>query len=96
MSKAILVMDMPKKCYDCPFLNEDVECLAFNTNYIEVDGLKKKPDWCPLVPMPEKKPESAAGISFNLNGSRCETVGDKYVRGWNACIDAITGEGVEE
>lgn len=32
----------------------------------------------------------AAGISFNLNGSRCETVGDKYAQGWNACIDAIT------
>ena len=82
MSKAVLVIDMPERCYDCPFLDEDDACLAMDTSSVGVDVLKEKPDWCPLVSLPEKNIE----CDFKSCSKGCCTVG------WNACIDAITGK----
>lgn len=83
MSKAVLVMDMPEDCLHCKYLNSDTgECYATGaektmfTEWVEED----KPDWCPLHPMPE-----------NLIPDP-EEKGKGWVDGWNACIDAITGE----
>ena len=40
---------------------------------------RKRPDWCPLKPMPEKM--------------NCPPMnGENYEAGWNACIYAICGE----
>ena len=84
MSKAVLVMDMPERCHDCPFLDGDDACLAMDTSSVGVDVLKEKPDWCPLVPMPEKIPEPKDGY---------EAIEVSIKRdGWNSCIDAITGK----
>jgi hypothetical protein len=55
MAKAILVMDMPKYCIECPFCTEEEECIAFDVNTIEVDILAYKPKWCPLREVPQKK-----------------------------------------
>ena len=77
MSKAVLVMNMPENCQECPMKHDD---------YCEADAEKRNayfheiPDWCPLVPLPEKKPEY---LSVNSEKGYCD--------GWNACIDAITG-----
>ena len=30
MSKAMLIMDMPETCYECPFLDEADNCLAMD------------------------------------------------------------------
>lgn len=77
MSKAVLVMDMPENCYQCPFGNDDAECDVIGRPF---NQKKEKPDWCPLRQMPEKKPEY---LSINSKKGYCD--------GWNACIDAIGG-----
>lgn len=90
--KALFVMDMPESCVDCQFCyeyHEGIEaCCTFTREpsnddmyrIIKEDYCQDKPDWCPLRPMQEKKPEY---LSINSEKGYCE--------GWNACIDAITG-----
>ena len=83
MSKAILVMDMPKNCFDCRF-QEMGFCEAVHSvgEMIPDDDLESKPDWCPLREMPEKK---------KTIGTESETERIYMNCGWNACIDAIGG-----
>lgn len=82
MSKAVLVMDMPESCMGCP-----VEQGDYCDPYCGADAksrdafFRERPEWCPLVQLPEKKPEY---LSVNSEKGYCD--------GWNACIDAITGE----
>ena len=50
MSKAVLVMDMPKDCYECK-LQDWLTCRIAkkcNTSH-------SRPDWCPLRELPKKK-----------------------------------------
>lgn len=90
--KAFLVMDMPSKCAECPciYFNKyykTYECRA-NMNYwknVDFEYEKgRKPDWCPLKPMPNKK-------STEYNPCRNSYMAE----GYNACIDEILG-GSEE
>lgn len=83
MSKAVLVMDMPERCYICNFFNNDVSCMAMDNSTIDVDGMDGKPDWCPLRPMPEKK--QLSGDVHNVH-SMAEEIS---AASWNSCIDAI-------
>lgn len=48
MSVLIKGMEMPEKCYDCPFdiLNK---CFATSREDCKVESLDR-PEWCPLVP----------------------------------------------
>jgi len=80
MGKAVLVMDMPKNCFACD-LESYGECKAMFGEVIE--NKLEKPSWCPLKPMPEKKPTIGK-----------ESENDKVCMnfGWNACIDAICGK----
>lgn len=81
MSKAVLVIDMPKNCSECPcrevdsFLDEN--CRAVRRK-LESSPYENKPDWCPLRPLPGKMPI----VGGKLERSR--------QRGWNNCIDEIT------
>lgn len=82
---AILVIDMPESCMGCNFMYCDEEnntesCQAREKATIVYLEKEDKPDWCPLHPMPEKKPKY---LSINNKKGYCE--------GWNACIDAIGG-----
>lgn len=87
MSKAVLVIDMPESCMGCP-----VEQGDYCDPYCGADAksrdvfFRERPDWCPLVPLPEKK-ETHTSIECHTNGSWT----DGMKSGWNACIDAITG-----
>ena len=92
MSKAILVMDMPDKCgececsycdYDDPHLN--LICAVVGDNVSGSD----KPDWCPLRPMPEKKP-----LKGNVSNIQ-RMMEEMGAVSWNACIDAMIGGGDE-
>ena len=83
MSKAVLVMDMPKSCYHCPLGNDDAECDLIG-RHVGVEFMTGKPKWCPLRPMPEKK--QLSGDVHNVQ-SMAEEIS---VASWNACIDAIT------
>ena len=59
--KAILVMEMPENCLECPCGDgcgescqvTDMEIGTCEDDYI--NGQYDKPVWCPLVPMPERK-----------------------------------------
>lgn len=83
MSKAVLVMDMPRKCSDCQFYYETYDedddyvskCEVLND--ITIDGFIDKYSGCPLKPMPEKA----------NHPDLCD--GGRYDKGYNACIDEL-------
>ncbi len=85
MAKAVLVMDMPKDCYDC-----QLGVIADWTNELFCAGKdkavnncipNKKPDGCPLKLMPEKAVKSIHDSDEMWF----------WNQGWNACIDKILG-----
>lgn len=87
MDKAILVIDMPKYCFECPVCEVwevipscEECCCAMEQK--DITNRYNKPDWCPLKPLPEK---------MKGNDSIYYQWGD-YEDGWNHCIDCITGE----
>ena len=53
MSKAILVIDAPKTCCDCPICASWNVFSSFDEYYCTVMKsevqLDEKPDWCPLI-----------------------------------------------
>lgn len=79
MAKAVLVMDMPERCdmcdlrYTLPFGNK-----VCNIKLKGVTG-EKRPDWCPLQELPEKKE-----TNYYMNNKE-----KGIVEGCNACLDAI-------
>lgn len=91
MSKAILVMDIPKSCDMCDFVTVDgmvgnMTCtnpLSDEYGCDVTDYIDCRAGGCPLKEVPKKKKDT-----LMTNYSR-------YVRGWNDCIDRIL-EGSEE
>ena len=99
--KAILIVDeMPKSCSDCWLHrneysdyekvwedichNAEHECHVLSkTNYI------KRPSWCPLKPMPEKK-ELANYLPFEDYPQQIRFM--DFVNGWNDCIEEIEND----
>ena len=78
--RAVLVFDMPKDCYECPCVCDEFNsCQACNDCKRERDQ-KGIPSWCPLKPLPHSKQMENRWFS------------DDYSKGWNACLDEITGE----
>lgn len=85
MGKAVLVIDMPKCCSECKFLNDNYdypECIITGvTKGYTFRTTEKKMAECPLKCMPKKRKEKYAA-----------DVGDRdcgFIDGWNACIDEI-------
>ena len=79
MSKGIIVVDMPDKCCNCRmgFVNEcydQFECYFKPGAEIKPD--ERKPDWCPIRPIPEKIDRVSLGDM-------------EYKRGWNDCLKEI-------
>lgn len=75
MSVLIRGMTMPKNCCDCPCFNE------FGYHFCNLDDERRdvyysKPEWCPLVELPEK------------HGRLIDA--DKMVKIWKGC--AISGD----
>lgn len=87
--KAILILEMPETCLDCPF-NRDYMCLATLNNEFGVWGgyvvlpEKEKPYWCPLKEMPSK-------IAVEDIDEHTDPLLVKmgYVNGWNECLEEI-------
>lgn len=77
MSKAILVMDMPKNCTDCPLRDYEDNCKGQseekNNNAGTWEELRES---CPLRELPQKKKHTLYSIGA-------------YNTGYNACIDDI-------
>ena len=84
MSKSILVIDTPDKCWKCSccgsyqssaFSEREYWCCAMDK---DVDA-NTKPDWCPLKELSDKK--DVYWLADNAGWSS----------GYNACIDDILG-----
>lgn len=76
--KAILVIDMPNECIECPCFYDYLYCKA-NMKADVLDD--ERPSNCPLKPMPQKK-EIDWSDSFGKYN---------YKKGYNKCIDEILG-----
>lgn len=84
MSKAVLVMDMPDNCRDCEYFGFPCRLTNMKCNWFSENGRNKN---CPLRELPERKPPS------NMKPAPIiEEYYREYDRGWNTCLDAITGE----
>ena len=83
MSKAVLVMDMPSSCSECNFQQYGV-CHAVRKSIVGTPtDLKRKPDWCPLRELPEKKVLSGDVADIQKMGKELVDIG------YNACIDEL-------
>ncbi len=94
MGKAILVMDMPECCEECPLMRCEVDCIPEEyckaNNNEEIINVEKKTDWCPLKELPERKEEvryCGNGI-FGIN----DMSKSRFNEGWNDCLDEILKE----
>ena len=86
MAKAMLIMDMPSRCGDCPcFDNFNRMCQEEHKflSMVEINIKNKKPTWCHLREVPQKKEEER--YITDLYRGKCV--------GYNACIDEILGGG---
>lgn len=84
MSKAILVMDMPKKCTECAICQHQDEGWLYCTYCHRNAHAFNIPDWCPLIEAPEK-------YDINFNHADRDYDGE-FEYGWNACLEDILGE----
>lgn len=75
--KAILTIEMPESCFDCPCESEYVCGAAQKKLFYEED---RKPEWCPLKEMPQKWAYMNGEPWYHLT---------EYEHGWNACIEEI-------
>lgn len=85
MDKAILVIDMPENCFDCPLCINDeyglsLECCLQYKGYVDKKG---KPNWCQLKKAPEKYDLVNVLYTRDWDG--------EYENGYNACVDEILG-----
>ena len=70
-TKAILVIYMPKNCAGC----------KFRFNICSAVDWEERPSWCPIKPLPEKKPDRAYWHDDEFS--------EGYRDGWNACLEEI-------
>ena len=88
MSKAILVMNMPQTCGECPLCASYQESTWSSREYwcptlnnADVEPFVKKPKDCPLKPLPEKEYADTGIVEV-----------DEFAAGYNSCIDEILGD----
>lgn len=96
MSKAILVMEMPNSCSKCKmrYIDSYGDACCRLKGFID-SGSDKKPSWCPLRELPNRKPERI----LKTLGKSVKTTKFEYSDlniGWNACLDAIEGRTVND
>lgn len=87
-NKAILVIDMPENCGDCPLCVGDEydlvhECCLKYKGYV---GSKDKPKWCPLKEIPER---------YDTERDYVLDFDESYERGYNSCLDDILARGIK-
>ena len=82
MSKAILVMDMPKSCSECRLVFLE-QCFVNTHPAHIVQDVNAKPKWCPLREVPQK-----IGINEAAEMKRFGCIAD-IINSYNACIDEI-------
>ena len=104
--KAVLVIDMPKSCFDCQLM-VDGWCYAVKADRTQdTISAKDRTCWCPLRPLPQKlevKVDTFDDI-MHTEFQMTDVIADKLIAnirfetdklvalGYNACLDDITGE----
>ncbi len=96
MRKAVLVLEMPSSCDECPLFGShysDMTCKANGRSINYPYPKDERQDWCPLRELPVKKD------SMNLNSimEKCkdrDSIMDSVLKqfivdGYNACIDEL-------
>lgn len=90
MAKTVLVMDdMPECCADCycGYFERSTKELNLVCGATGEDANNVgKPDWCPLLELPERKEELPVE-KYEFGG-----LGKVFVSGWNTCLDEILKE----
>lgn len=84
MSKAVLIMDMPSSCSECPCCYIP-RCEVLEKSLKTSEIYECKPDWCPLRELMEKAEVSDCD-------ELCDTddwYDSGYADGYNACIDEL-------
>lgn len=84
--KAVLVIDTPTNCYECPLIYwGNIGGWNCKPTRALLDDANKKPEWCPLRPLPERKDEGSVlkPLPFEVY---------MYRYGFNECLDEIVGE----
>ena len=85
--KSVVIIDTPNRCRECMFSSlsaniDEIFCCGLLVHLKEevlcIDKYKNKPDWCPLVPLPERKDLHEEVAPYNL-----------YQQGYNDCLDDI-------
>ena len=81
MAKGIIVVDIPENCENCLFsmahavpIQDYTYCTVLIRGVISKHQIKR-PDWCPIKPIPKMQDEE---INYAL-----------YALGWNECLDEI-------
>lgn len=86
--KAILVIDMPNECMECPlrFKDGDTDDWFRFRCHISEDQINKgeRLENCPLRPIPKKIEAPEIYELWNTDNN-------EYIKGWNDCIDEILG-----
>ena len=89
--RVVLVIEEPNECIDCPCyrqtkedgeLYEDCKAMMMPLNWREVT---EKPSWCPLKPLPKKRP-------VHYNDEIFGEVENLTNIGWNKCVEEIENE----
>lgn len=83
MSKSVLMIDTPEKCASCIYVG--IFHYFCRINCRDIKDISTKPDWCPLMDLPEKDNGNYPSNTFDAG----------FVEGWNQCIDEITGGEVD-
>ena len=83
--KALLLIDMPDKCFKCPVVDMTLHLCHMTGKAIYPE---LKPDTCPIKPLPQKK-KTEYWCSDGKRGRQRRVMADNV--GYNRCIDEIVG-----
>lgn len=97
--KAVLVIDMPNRCSECPLCSKDenycgdivsAECQMQYKGYLTLNEMEK-PTWCPLKLLPRRM-SMRDDAEFYLGYMNGKTKYLGFNEGYNACLEDITGD----
>lgn len=86
MSRSVLVIDTPESCRSCYLREFTLDSQYCKVEQKRIKDTSIKPDWCPLMDLPEKDNGDYPANTFDAG----------FAEGRNQCIDAITGGEVDD
>ena len=88
--KAILVIDMPKSCAECPIFQEGTDGYC-PVGYLVPSNKYEIAKGCPLKPTPLKRETHIYWKSVGIGDIPTHEITD-YDKGWNDCVDFMESE----